>query len=60
MSAALRQQLFINGGWRDGAGPPLDVVNPATEEVTSRRHEESRRARKIGFVQKSFVFFVSS
>jgi aldehyde dehydrogenase (NAD+) len=33
MTATVRQQLFINGEWRDGAGPPLDVVNPATEEV---------------------------
>jgi len=33
MTAKLRQQLFIDGEWRDGAGPPLDVVNPATEEV---------------------------
>jgi aldehyde dehydrogenase (NAD+) len=33
MTAKVRQQLFINGEWRDGAGPPLDVVNPATEEV---------------------------
>jgi aldehyde dehydrogenase (NAD+) len=33
MSAKVRRQLFINGEWREGAGPPLDVVNPATEEV---------------------------
>ena len=33
MSAKVRRQLFIGGEWRDGAGPPLDVVNPATEEV---------------------------
>lgn len=30
------KRLFIGGEWRDSAGPRIDVVNPATEEVIAR------------------------
>jgi succinate-semialdehyde dehydrogenase / glutarate-semialdehyde dehydrogenase len=33
MSSYPNTQLFINGIWRDGAGAPIPVVNPATEKV---------------------------
>lgn len=33
--ALLRTQLFIDGEWRDGAGEPFDVLDPATGDLVA-------------------------
>jgi aldehyde dehydrogenase (NAD+) len=35
-AAIEEKQLFIGGGWRESAGPRLEVIDPATEEVIAR------------------------
>ena len=54
VSVAVEETLYIGGGWRPGAGDPVDVIDPATEQVlgtvasasAEQAHEALEAARR--------------